>query len=43
MDEAEEQLDDETKELITQLVKFIHEKKPDMIEDHPSLMAAVQA
>ena len=43
LDEADEQLDDETAALITKLIKFIYERKPDMIEGHPSLVAAAQS
>ena len=42
MDEAEEQLDVEVAGLITKLIKFIYERKPDMIQGHPSLMAAAR-
>ena len=42
MDEAEEQLDAETVGLITKLVKFIYERKPDMIQAYPSFVAAAQ-
>jgi hypothetical protein len=43
MGEPEEQLDDETRASLTELVKFVHSKQPNMIQPHANLVAAAQS
>lgn len=39
----EEQLTDEVREQLIELVKYLHKQQPALIQDHEVLMSAVQA